>query len=362
MIRVAFSYDIFERQRFGGISRYFVELANSLLEEKLCTVEFATLLHINSHLTKSQFKRGIYLPFSPERLRLSKFISKINSHYSAKTTSKKCFQIRHETFYNGGILKVEGQRTVTTVYDLIREKFEPNWRGYSLKSAALERADEIVAISESTAYDLMKFYNIPSRKVNIIPLAINDTFFNLNFDFSKKHELRQLLYVGGRGGYKDFLTLGEAFARSNYLQANFQVLVFGPRFTPEERCFLTEKGILHSFRHLSGDDVDLVNAYRDSLALIITSKYEGFGLTALEAMAGGCQVITNGGGSLSEVCKNYAVYFEPSNYRSLEEAIKTLESSSHQRQIALQRAQNYAKTFTWSQTAQMTFNVYQKLI
>lgn len=48
-------------------------------------------------------------------------------------------------------------------------------------------------------------------------------------------------------------------------------------------------------------DEDLIAAYRDSIALVITSIYEGFGLTVLEAMSSGCAVISTRGGSLAEI-------------------------------------------------------------
>ena len=102
MTRIVYSSDIFEAQRYGGVSRYFVELAQQISCLDAFEVRVASTIHINPYLKKSNLNSGFYLPFSPHKLRAENLIRHVNRFHSTSISSKQSFDIRHETYYNGG--------------------------------------------------------------------------------------------------------------------------------------------------------------------------------------------------------------------------------------------------------------------
>jgi glycosyltransferase involved in cell wall biosynthesis len=362
MSNVAFSPDIFEIQRHGGVSRYFVELAENLKSLGESNIEISAALHINYHLKSSNMNSGIYLPFSPSRLKLSKVISSINGSYSNALAKKKNFDIKHETYYRGGVEQIRASKTVTTIYDLVRETFTPNWHGFAAKQLSLNRSDAVICISRTTTSDLQNYYHVDPDKVFTIHLGVSNHFFSKTIPVKDRKGKQQLLYVGGRDGYKDFRTLVMAFSQSISLRENFQVLVFGSKFNGSELNLMRSLNVHDSFTHTSGGDEDLIAAYRDSIALVITSIYEGFGLTVLEAMSSGCAVVSTRGGSLAEITGGFDYYFEPSNPESLIEAIQRVTSNSKSNEELKVRAREHSHKFTWQKTAQNTLAVYRNLV
>ena len=362
MIRVVYSADIFANQRRGGVSRYFVEVANQFCHLGQIEPIFSTAVHINAYLKESIFSSGWYLPVSPTRIKASNAIRHLNNFYSKSLTSRRKFEIRHETFYQGGVNSLNAMKTVTTVYDLIREKFTNNWHGFRNKQDSISRADAIICISQTTRDDLPNFYQVDLDKVVVVPLGVSDIFKCDLGSLEKKRKRYKLLYVGSREGYKDFKTLLHAFSYSKFLKENMEVLVFGSRFNQNEKDLIESLGVRNNFRELYGDDKALASAYQESLALIVTSTYEGFGLTVLEAMMSGCVVISTRGGSLGDVAGNFDVYFEPSNPYSLIEAIEEVVSQDSSRLLLTLKAQKYAESFTWEKTALQTTDVYKSLL
>jgi glycosyltransferase involved in cell wall biosynthesis len=359
MISVGFSADIFETQRYGGISRYFTELAKNFHLVKELDIKIATAIHINSNLKNSTFNSGLYLPFSPSRLKLESLIKYSNNKRAKLISSKTPLDIKHETFYRGGINRLVAKKSITTVYDLTREKFYPEWQGFRRKQDSLTRADAIICISKSTEKDLQDFYQVDPSIVTVIPLGVGEIFSQ-----TMKPDLRkqQLLYVGARDGYKDFRTLIVAFSNSKYLRRNLKVLAFGNRFTRQEELFMQSLGVRDYFHQVTGNDKRLLAAYNQSLALVITSKYEGFGLPVLEAMLAGIPVITSRGGSLKEVAGGHDIPFEQSDPESLTEAIMTCMTHIASDQKYQENARNYARTFTWELTASRTIQVYRSTL
>ncbi len=359
---MVFSPDIFEVQRLGGVSRYFVELAENIKSLGEFQVEVSTAIHINSYLRGSSVNSGMYLPFSPNRVRMSKLMSLLNGQHSRKLTEKKSFSIGHETFYRGGAQLLTTRYRVTTVYDLIREKFATNWHGFAAKQLALTRADAVICISQSTANDLQHYYKVDSSKISVVYLGVSDRFLGQDDGQEEENDGNQLLYVGGRDGYKDFRTLVLAFAQSNFLRDNLRVLVFGAKFSKEEVSLMSSLKVIGSFDHAAGRDEALISAYRSSVGLVITSIYEGFSLTALEAMMAGCPVISSGGGSLGEITGGLDYRFEPSNPESLAEVIKSLTHKPYSLRELKSKALVHAQAFNWTKTAESTLGIYKNLI
>lgn len=359
-MRTIFSSDIFERQRYGGISRYFVELAKKFSEMNLCEFQFATLIHVNSHLKDANLSKSLYLPFSPSRVRMEKVIGNANSCYSQLLTSRKTFQIRHETFYRNGVLNLDASRTVTTIYDLIRERENKDFIGKVEKTESINRADAIIAISQTTAKDIHQFYRVDPSIVRVIHLGVDEIFFEEAGRDGTPMRRSELIYVGERAGYKDFSTLIRAFAISIFLQKNFKVRVVGSPFTREELTLMCELKVQDSFVSHMANDLQLAELYRASVGLVVTSTYEGFGLPILESMASRCPVISTGGGSLKEIGGDHYIPFNAGDPESLALSIERATSLVFNTEF-LTQAYQHAQQFSWSKTAKQTATLYQEV-
>ena len=112
--------------------------------------------------------------------------------------------------------------------------------------------------------------------------------------------------------------------------------------------------------HYLGHQPDevLVYLYRRALALVFPSKYEGFGLPVVEAMALGCPVICSKVASLCEVGGIAPRYAELTAGAYLQ-AIRELLSDSNVREDCIREGRQQASKFTWNRCAQETFGVYQ---
>jgi glycosyltransferase involved in cell wall biosynthesis len=116
--------------------------------------------------------------------------------------------------------------------------------------------------------------------------------------------------------------------------------------------------------HFAGlaSEQSLLTLYRSAAALVYPSRYEGFGLPLLEAMACGRPVIAARTSSIPEVVGDAAVLLDPDDRAAWEEAIlRVLEDEAHAAQLGL-TGQARARLFSWRRTASETAHVYRRLL
>jgi glycosyltransferase involved in cell wall biosynthesis len=162
-----------------------------------------------------------------------------------------------------------------------------------------------------------------------------------------------VLFVGDRGGYKNFAGLVEAL-RAPALEDIQLVCYGGGPFRKGET--LPRRAL-----HLSGSDELLAQLYRQAAALVYPSVYEGFGLPALEAMACHCPVVCSNAGSLPEIVGTAAELFDPRDPAAIADAVERVLTSSGRAQELRTRGAERAKQFTWERCAMETRQVYRRL-
>lgn len=368
-MRIAFDNQIFSTQSWGGISRYFVRLAEELHVNGE-DVRVMAHFHKNHHLEESSLSLigGRSVTSWPRRF--GKLAMNVNPALLSRSLARWPPDIFHETYYKGQQRPALNAPVVVTVYDMIHEimpeVFRQDDQTPQRKKKAVLRADHIICISENTRQDLLRLLDVNPEKTSVVHLGVDMPAAN-DTHGAAPESIRQrpfVLYVGNRGGYKNFLLLIRAVAYSRHLKDSIDIVCFGGgSLSKEELTLAAELGIKpDQLRHDSGDDTRLAKLFQQASVFVHSSKYEGFGLPPLEAMAQGCPVISSNTSCMPEVLGNAAHYFNPQSVEELSEALDTLLGSS-EKQLALQRAGfEHCKTMTWNRCAQNTLRVYESIV
>ncbi len=371
-IGIIYTPEIFYMQRVGGISRYFVELANYLNNAGQHPYLVAGL-HRNEYVrSMARSAIGAYLPFGIGPLHRPRVW--MNRALFQLTALKHRRAVVHQTYF-GETTYIGARPLVLTVYDLIHEISRDRFPGLAgaedpatvYRRANCARADHLIAISESTKADLVRVFDIDPAKITVVYLgnsfpALADVAGQPQVARELPEGGEYLLYVGSRAGYKNFAGFLEAFALSQTLRQRFKLVCFGGGpFTAGERRQIEALGLVDKVLRQQGDDLALADCYRHARAFIYPSLYEGFGLPVLEAMGQRCPVLCGRDGSLTEVAGNAAAYFDPGD---IEDIRLTLETTLND-EVALEglvvRGSERVKLFSWERCCQETLAVYQRL-
>lgn len=366
-MQVAFDHQIFAQQRFGGISRYFVELAQRLPG---CGVEVRVVapFHQNAYLDRARVPglRSV-ARLTPGRISIKSALRWSNRLSLPLAWSGLRPDIIHETFF-AERAHGSARARVLTVYDMIHELFPEQvhrkHNSATAKRIAVARADHIICISECTRRDLIRLLQVDPAKTSVVHLGHS-------LETGAEHALLPdaimplrpvLLYVGDRGAYKNFDLLLQSFAASG-MQRQLQLIAFGGRpFSERESQRLRQLGLADDVRHEPGDDRRLAAWYRAARLFVCPSTYEGFGLPPLEAMSHGCPVACSNQGSVPEVVGDAGEYFDPLDATQMAAAIERVAFNETRhaelRRLGLARAE----LFTWDRCASDTAAVYRQLL
>lgn len=363
---IAYDYQIFSSQVYGGISRYFVELIRHLNRRENIEIKIIAPLYINSYAREldNGIVSGVYIPRFPKTARLIKLFSQITSPWSVSRFSP---DIVHETYYSyKPLISSEKVKTVITVYDMIHErlsKFFPYGdKTHLIKQQAVKRADHVICISETTKQDLIEILGIDQSKISVVHLGFDLTVTSEETDrrcFSEPY----LLYVGDREGYKNFARFLTAYSINQNLYKYYKIICFGGgKFKQTEQQLCKNLGLSpNSVLYFEGSDTTLAQLYRHAAALVYPSLYEGFGIPPLEAMSYGCPVICSSGGSIPEVVGDAGSFFDPYNEDSMAHAIEQVVlSQEYSETLRVLGTQRIAR-FSWDICAQKTNQVYDSL-
>jgi glycosyltransferase involved in cell wall biosynthesis len=357
--RVTFGPEIWSLQNEGGISRYFQQLIRGLSESEI-SGRVLTQNHTNSRMISAHSER-----FEIQSLKDLKNPYKEISRLLAQESDANIF---HPTYYSKNLVEIREPKTkiVVTVFDMISELFperKPRFRKVvDEKRISVEKADHILSISKQTKEDLVRIYKVPEEKISVTYLGSN--LHLLPQESSAKLATGPfILYVGKRGGYKNFLNFVTAYSHSKTLMSNFSIIaVGGGELGPREILELLNLNIADKVSQIDANDADLANYYRKAACLVYPSLYEGFGLPPVEAMSLNCAVIASSGGSIPEICNGAAEYFDPTNVDSIQQVLEATLADEQQMQKMRLMGLTIAESFTWEKTAVDTIDAYKKIV
>lgn len=365
-VNIVYDNQVFEWQRYGGISRYFCEIAKRVAKTPGFSASVAAPLYVNAYLNESIVKvRG----FSAPRVwswRKDQIIQKVNQFVTPVVIAYLRPDIVHETYYAFHSSAPKGCPTVVTVYDMIHEKFSEMFPDSNIvssaKRAAVARASHVICISDNTRKDLMELFNVNQNKISVIHLGHALAADHIPI-LTTKNIRPFLLYVGDRKGYKNFDRLMFAYATSNTLRQEFALVAFGGgAFSSEELDAQRKLGVNENLVwHVSGGDDVLSSLYQQAIALVYPSLYEGFGIPPLEAMTYGCPVLCSNTSSLPEVVGGAALMFDPCDVDAIRSAIEMLVISKKARDDLVEKGKSRVCGFSWEKCASETMQVYSAL-
>ncbi|MFT7460160.1 MAG: glycosyltransferase involved in cell wall biosynthesis [Planctomycetota bacterium] len=365
-MKVAFDHQIF-LQEYGGISRYFVELAKNIpkVSEDKSHVNIIAPLYTNEYLACSLEQVsawGMRVPNIPGTKRI---IRKANEQISSVVLNQFRPGLIHETYYAKKVLGPEGTKRVITVYDMIHELFPQFFpksdRTSQIKKIAIDRADHVICISENTRNDLVNILGVDRNRTSVI-------YLGFALSATKESFLKQrkpfLLYVGSRGGYKNFEGLVKAYANSPRLVDYVDLVCFGGGSFKADELSLLEKLKLPEgcTSQVTGGDELLAQYYGNATLFVYPSLYEGFGIPPLEAMSYGCAVACSNTSSMPEVVDDSAVLFDPHSSDSMVCALEKIVFDSEERETLVANGYQRIQRFSWKKCTKETYDVYKKVL
>lgn len=223
-------------------------------------------------------------------------------------------------------------------------------------------AAKIICVSEFTKSELIKYYNTDPKKISAIPLGISLPLTpGRGASEASDSEKSQLFYIGRLEKKKNILGMLKALKIAQRMFSNFRLVLAGSpghgfgeikNYIAANRLddSVTIKGYI--------TEEEKSRLYRDSLAFVFPTFYEGFGLPILEAQAYGCPVITSKLGATAEVAGNSALLVDPNNPEDTAQAILALRDADFRRGVIEKGVAN-CKKYSWENTAVETLEILE---
>ncbi|MFZ4454782.1 MAG: glycosyltransferase family 4 protein [Bacteroidales bacterium] len=272
-------------------------------------------------------------------------------------------------------IKSSGIKSVVTIHDLIfrchPEFYKPIDRYiYNIKfHYACRAADKIIAVSECSKRDIVRFYGIESSKIEVIYQGCDAVFkqkvSNEKLEaVRKKYDLPQgfILSVGSIEARKNLLLAVKALLHTN---TQIPLVAVGKRtaYTAEIERFVAENNLQSRVKFLH--DVpfaDLPAVYQLGKLFVYPSLYEGFGIPLIEAIHSGLPVIGATGSCLEEAGGQDSVYVNPFDEKELANAFDTILSDEDLQTRMIASGREYVKRFDEQIQAAQIRNLYTEIL
>lgn len=237
---------------------------------------------------------------------------------------------------------------------------------------SLRRSTKVIAVSEATKRDLVKYFQVPEEKIAIVYNAVDHDIFNKaarirSHVVRKKYNIpgRYLLFVGNIEPRKNLIGLLKAYSSSFEQHHAALVIVGGGKWTWNDSNFheaLDRLSGLPIIRTGFISDEDMAALYAGALSFVYPSFYEGFGIPCLEAMACGCPVICSNLSSFPEIVGDAALQVDPYDTEAIASAIVQVTSDKILRERLAFAGQEQAKRFSWNASAERLSAVIENVL
>lgn len=263
--------------------------------------------------------------------------------------------------------------SVVTIHDVAFRTFPDmyHWQDikiYDMKwRYACRNADRIIAISECTKRDIMRFYNVAEEKIDVVYQPVSPIYYAMSkLPIKKSCEQTYMLYVGSINSRKNLLGIVKAM---NLLPRDLLIplVVVGEG---REYKSLVERFIIDNdlsdfviFHEPLNSQHELQKLYQGATLFVYPSFYEGFGLPVVEAMLSGCPVLTSNVSSLPEASGPYSLKADPASVEDIAKKMHLMLTDEQLCKDIRQQSFDYAmQAFHPQVLAEKLMNVYKKTI
>jgi len=257
--------------------------------------------------------------------------------------------------------------SVTVFHDLQHKRHPEHFRWFDLPFwrlflwASAHRSRLLLADSEATRNDLLRFYRLEPDKVRVAPLGVDASFFELG---RRRRELDPLLLcVSTLHPHKNLERLVRVFARFHQRRPEFRLVIAGLRgfHTTAVETLIAELGLTHSVR-LTGwlAREELEQLYVRAFAVVYPSTFEGFGLPVLEALAAGIPTACSAIEPLAALAGEAALQFDPADEDAMLHAIERITTEGELRARLAEQGPPRAAQFPWRRTAEQTLEALRE--
>lgn len=383
-MRILYDFQAFNNQQYGGVSRFFCELLyyfhktnlvdfeiglastkniyfqkrSALLDHRVASVE-KTMTDLTPIFKARHFMMWLNFISNMRILNRDKKIT-------IDAIEKGKFDIFHPTYYDPYFLPyIHKKPFVLTVYDCLHERF-PEFVVTGDKTAEnkrllISKARKIIAISQETKKDLMYFYNIADKKIEVVPLAPM-LIPEENPPSQRMPSFQYLMYVGNRGGYKNFNTFIDKVTKVLKKKDLHIVCAGSDPFDPTEAGHFSRLGIGSRIHHVPiKNDQILCTLYKKAIAMVVPSITDGFSLPILEAFCNKCPVLANDSGINREIAGAAALYFHVDYSTSTCRAIESIFNSKTTRDTYIKYGEKRVRNFSLKKCAYKTYEVYKSI-
>ncbi len=273
-------------------------------------------------------------------------------------------------------------KRICTIFDLsflhFPEMFNKKdlWQLKAWTKFSAENADHIITISNFSKKDVIEQYGVQKEKISMIYPGYNKDNFQYQISNIKTAEVKKkykigdsyIIYIGTVQPRKNLVRLIEAYAK---IEEDLQLVIVG-KITGQDREGWKFEEILDAPKKLGIEGRvkflgfvatdELKHLLSGSLAFVLPSLWEGFGIPVLEAMASGVPVIVSNVSSLPEVVGSAGLLIDPYSVDQIEQAIRTIVSDKKLQQTYSKAGLLQAKKFSWEKTTREVLKVFSKLV
>lgn len=277
---------------------------------------------------------------------------------------------------------IHPKKSVVTIHDMGWRYFPQSFTWFMRNflewstGFAVRRASDIIAVSESTKRDLVKFYGVDEKKITVVHHGYEDEILNFKparlarsggYQISNKSQTTNskiqkpyILFLSTIQPRKNLEGLIEAFRelKQQNPEITHKLVVVGKPGWKFERILKKieeNKDIVIYLNHVSEEEKYAILAGASLLAL--PSFYEGFGMQILEGFAAGVPVVTSKVSSMPEVAGEAAVYFDPHDKADIKNAIKMVLLDKSLADRMVEKGRERLSLFSWQKCAELTWSV-----
>ena len=356
-MKIAVNSRMYERTE-TGVPYYIRDLYTEL--QKKDTENNYIFLQLDSQKTL-----GTTRTFSKFKNKLSNFL--FDYIFSGTLARSEQVDIFHGPAHSLPFFKSKKIKYIVTIHDLvflnIPKLYNPIFRLYHFWALRrnIKSADHIIAVSEYTKNDIIKFFKISESKISVIYSGVHNSFITAQ----QQHKIISepyFLSVVTNNKRKNIESGIKALAHTHHLK-NYTYIIVGPLTLEHERSLIKlaqDLGVSSQIKIFGyATEHELISLYQHASFLLYPSFWEGFGFPVLEAMILNCPVITSHNSSLPEIMPDKRWLIDPYSVESISKTINALLAlEPHEKDELLRKNRSFALHFTWDKTAEKMMKVW----